>query len=287
MQWFAKIVLPALMAGYVGVETYLKLNQSSTCAETGCQLAGELLNFDALYLNYVGIVGFLVLFLLGYFSLKFKSFSLHRLFISVLYAALFFETTMLVYQYFANPEVCSFCLGIWGGLLLMIVLSDGKNFLFALPVLAGVVVALSSLAIVKNEPAMYVNGNYLVASDSCSHCKKVKAFFEEEEIAYNTIPIQSTTARATLKFLNIKTIPVLIINKGTQKQIIQGDSAIIEHFKKSKGEISMGDLDEAPQEQSTTSSTLDMLTGAGGEEDGCGITLSVEPTCDDNESDTH
>jgi glutaredoxin len=284
IQWFSKVVLPLFMAFYVMVETYLKLNQSSTCEQTGCRLAGELLNFDPLYLNYVGLLGFLFLFLLGLFSLRFKSTLLHKMFISTLYAALFFETTMIVYQYFANPALCSFCLGIWGGLLLMVVLNEKKNFLYTLPALVAVVVALSSLAIVKNEPAMYVKGNYLIASESCSHCKKVKAFFKEEEIPYYTIGIESAAARATLKFLNIKTIPVLVIHDGTKKQIIQGDSAIINHFKvlrNSTATLSSIEMGEVP----TASSTLELLAGGSGEEDGCGITLSVEPTCDENKSD--
>ncbi len=70
MRFFSRVFLPLLLLGYIGTETYLKLQHSSLCGAVGCKLAGELLKFDAIYLNYFGLVSVFFLIILGYLSLK-------------------------------------------------------------------------------------------------------------------------------------------------------------------------------------------------------------------------
>ena len=89
MRFFSRVFLPFLLFIYIGLETYLKLQHTSLCGEVGCKLAGELLKFNALYLNYFGLAAVFSLVFLGYRSLKSPFFK--TLFFMVLYAAIAFE----------------------------------------------------------------------------------------------------------------------------------------------------------------------------------------------------
>ena len=108
MAFFSRVFSPFFLLGYIAIETYLKLKNTSLCGEVGCKLAGELLRFNPMYLNYLGMIAVLTLLILGYLSLKSKK--VEKLFFIVLYSALAFETTIITYQFIANPEPCIFCL---------------------------------------------------------------------------------------------------------------------------------------------------------------------------------
>ena len=70
MHFFSRVFLPFLLFVYIAIETYLKIQHTSLCGEVGCALAGELLRFDHIYLNYFGLAGVLSLIITGYRSLK-------------------------------------------------------------------------------------------------------------------------------------------------------------------------------------------------------------------------
>ena len=171
MRFFSRVFLPFLLLIYIGVETYLKLQHTSLCGEVGCKLAGELLRFNALYLNYLGLAAVFTLIFLGYRSLKSTFFE--TLFFMVLYAAIAFETTILSYQ----PEPCLFCLGIWSSLLLIALFSHIKNFAIVIAFTVAILLALGTLTISKNKAFVSVPGFYLIQSETCTHCKKVKKYF--------------------------------------------------------------------------------------------------------------
>ena len=144
MRFFARIFLPFLLLLYIGVETYLKLQHTSLCGEVGCKLAGELLKFDPLYLNYFGIAGLLLLILLGSLSLKNKFFEV--LFFMGLYGAIAFEATIISYQFMANPEPCIFCLSIFSSLLIIALFSQVKSFAVVLASVMAIFLGLNTTA---------------------------------------------------------------------------------------------------------------------------------------------
>lgn len=228
MKKISFIYLPILFFIYIAVETLLKLNHSTLCESSGCQLAGSLLWFDSIYLNFMGLANAFVLLVLGWFSYK-KVLS-KKFFYLVLFASLLFETILIGYQYFVSPEMCKFCLGVYGFLVLMMLLSARKYFLMVLPVIISVITALAVLSIPKSEAFVVKDGNYLIQSISCKHCKKVKEYMNSESISFKKIDIESVEAQNFATFMNFKTIPILLIKDGNNVQIVNGDKDIIDFF---------------------------------------------------------
>ena len=228
------IFAPLLFLIYVSVETYLKLNKSSLCmadkaAEpTGCELAGALLNFDAIYINYLGIFAALTILILGVLSYKRKVPQV--LFFVVLVSSLLFETIMLGYQYFASPKMCTFCMGVYAFLVVILLSSARRYFLMVVPAVISVVMALSFLAIPTSKTFIEKDGTYLIQSPTCPHCKKVKKYMHENNIEFTKIDIAEIEAQNFATFLNFKSIPILVTKEGKNIKIINGDKDIIDSY---------------------------------------------------------
>ena len=230
MKKLSFIYLPTLFFIYIAVETVLKLNHSTLCESAGCLLADNLLWFDSIYLNFMGLADALIILAIGWLS--YKRVVSEKLFYLVLFASLLFETILIGYQYFVSPEMCKFCMGVYAFLVVIMLLSARKYFLMVVPVIISVVVALSFLTIPKSKAFVIQDGNYLIQSPSCTHCKKVKDYLNENGILFSKLNIDDIEARNFATFLNFKTIPILIIKDGKNVQIINGDSNIIDSFSK-------------------------------------------------------
>ncbi len=279
MRFLSRVFLPFLLLIYIGIETYLKLQHTSLCEEIGCKLAGELLRFDPVYLNYFGFISVLSLVFLGYRSLKSTFFE--TLFFTVLYAAIAFEATILSYQFIVNPEACLFCLGIFSSLLLIALFNHVKHFAIVIVVVFSILLGLSTLAIPQNKSFIIAPGNYLIQSETCSHCKKVKAYFIQQQISYTPISAQDANAREFLKFVDITTIPVLVIKEASGITLLKGDQKIIAHFEtQNQDEVVTPEAVAAPAQSSTLEFSSDFL-GAG-QDAGCAVTITDTPSCEEN-----
>jgi glutaredoxin len=273
MKLFSRVILPLLLLVYIAIETYAKLHKTSICGSEGCKLAGELLIFPSIYLNYMGGLAALGLLVLGFLSIKQEAFE--KLFFVALYAAIGFETIMFAYQYYVNPEPCVFCAGVYGALLAIALLSRPRYLVYALPVIAALWMALGMLAIPKNHALIADDGAYLIHSETCPHCKKVKAYFAEHNITYHPIDVHDTNARALLKTLDIHSIPVLVIKQGDRTTVLKGDKPIIEHYQpltpSSVPETTASSSDDIPlQANDKEGCSLDhQLDATPGEESGC------------------
>lgn len=284
MRFFSRVFLPFLLLGYMSTETYLKLHHTSLCGEVGCKLAGELLKFNPLYLNYFGLTSILVLIIFGYLSLKNKLFE--TLFFMGLYSAIAFETTLISYQFITNPEPCIFCLSIFVSLLLIALLSRVQNFAIVIVSIVAIFLGLNTLSIAKNQAFATQEGNYLIQSDTCSHCKKVKLYFKEHHINYTPISVKEASARSFLKFVDIASIPVLIMKEKSGITLLSGDKKIIEYFENKTLDNTTGTVDTAPTASSNTLELSSDFLSAGGADDGCALTITEVPSCAD-ENNTH
>lgn len=280
MRFFARVFLPFLLLVYISIETYLKLQHTSLCGEVGCALAGELLRFDHIYLNYFGLAGVLSLIIAGYRSLKSSFFE--TLFFMMLYAGIAFEATIIGYQFIANPEPCLFCLSVFSSLLVIALFSQVKHFAMVLASVLFIFLGLKTLTIPQNRSFVTTPGLYLIQSETCTHCKRVKAYFSEHHIAYTPIVSSEINARGFLKFVDISTIPVLIIKEDSSMTILKGDRKILAYFDaQRKEEIHEDEVDSMPVQTSTLELSSDFL-GAGGDA-GCALTITETPSCaDDN-----
>lgn len=279
MKKFSFIYLPILFFVYIGVETFLKLNHSSLCESTGCKLAGNLIWFEPIYLNFMGLATAFTLVVLGWLSHKEKISK--KLFYMVLFSALLFETILLGYQFFVSPEMCKFCMGIYGFLFFITILSAPPRYLMmVIPAIVSVLVALSFLNMPKPKSFMVKDGTYLIQSPTCPHCKKVKTYMHDESIAFDKIDIKSIEAQNFARFMNFNTIPILLIKNGKNVQIINGDQDIIEFFKnKFEGTNSPIVMEESVSISASSESTD--LFKAAKEEEGCGFASieKVESDC--------
>jgi len=267
------IVAPLLFLLYIVGETYLKLNHSSLCASDGCALADALLNFDSIYLNYFGMLAALTILILG--ILSYKKTIPEILFFIVVISSLLFETIMLGYQYFASPEMCKFCMGIYAFLVVILLLSSRKYFAMAVPAVISVVMALSFLAIPNASPFVSKDGTYLLQSDSCAHCKKVKTYLNDNNIEFTKIDIGNIEAQHFATFLNFKSIPILITKEGKNIKIINGDKSIIESFETISDEITI-------EESVSINTSFNVV-----EEAGCGFaSLNTIATEEESDCDT-
>ena len=281
MRFFSRVFLPLLLLGYIATETYLKLQHTSLCGEVGCKLAGELLNFDAIYLNYFGLAGVFALIILGLLSFKSKIYE--TLYFIALYSAIAFEATIISYQFVANPEPCIFCLGVISSLLLIALFSHAKHFGITLATVVAIFTGMHTLGISKNKNFMLKNGTYLIHSQSCPHCKKVKAYMKEHHIDYTPISTKEASARNFLKFTGIRSIPVLVLKEKLERKLIVGDKKIIAYFE-SKHTPQAKSIEEKSPVQSSVTNPLsgglssDFLS-AGGDDEGCAITITETPSC--------
>lgn len=283
MRFFARVLLPFLLLVYIGIETYLKLQHTSLCGEVGCKLAGELLNFNPIYLNYFGLIGLLLLIFLGYRSLKNSTFE--TLFFMLLYAGIAFEATILSYQIIANPQLCLFCLSVFGSLLMIALLSHVKYFAIVLTSIIFIFLGLKTLTIPKNRSFVTTPGLYLIQSDTCSHCKKVKKYFEEHQITYTAIPSKEINARGFLKFLDMNTIPVLIIKKSDMFTMLKGDKKIIDYFEQQNNQTaSTMQIKTEKIQDNTLNLSRDFLSS--GINDECSLGIIETSSCDDDNT-TH
>lgn len=279
MRFFSRIFLPFLLLGYMATETYLKVQHTSLCGEVGCKLAGELLKFNPLYLNYFGMAGVFVLIIFGYLSLKSKLFE--TLYFMALYSAIAFEATLLSYQFIANSELCVFCLSIFSSLLLIALFSQVKSFAMVLASIVAIFLGLNALSITKNQAFATEEGNYLIQSETCSHCKKVKAYFKEHNVDYTPISVKEASAKSFLKFVDIKSIPVLIMKEKSGIMLINGDKKIIDYFENKMQTISTDTMDTETAASSNTMELSSDFLSAGGADDGCALTITETPSCDD------
>lgn len=280
MKLFSRVLLPLLLFIYIVIETYLKLNHSSLCEATGCKLAGELLRFNPIYLNYLGIASVFALIIVGFLSLK--NALIEKLFFTLLYGAIAFEATILGYQFLVNTEPCIFCMGIFSSLLLIGLLSQLKNFILIASVALSIFVALNTLALTKNKAFITDDGTYLLYSETCPHCVKVKKYFKEHHIKYTPISVKEASARTFLKFAGVSSIPVLVTKKKTSVSLLVGDRAIIEHYlPKSSPDTQSKPVTSTTQAQGSYLSLPEDLFKATSEP-GCAITITETPDCEKN-----
>ena len=276
MKFFSRVLLPLLLLAYIGYETWLKLHHESLCSATGCRLAGELLRFPSIYLNYMGLAAVGAILLFGLFSLFSRAFE--KLYFIALYTAIAFESIMIGYQIFANPEPCLFCLGVYGGLLLIALASRPRWLLYSLPMIFALFFALGDLAIPRNEALITGDGLYLIASDHCPHCQKVKKYFTEHHITYRKLPANDPSVRHLAKALGITEIPILIRREGGVTTILYGDRPILASFEKSPngGAETSKKSGETPADENLSGPTPPLNPFKASEKGGCSLDAVTE-----------
>ena len=269
MRFISYILMPFLFLSYIVTDTYLKINNSALCHSKGCELAASLLKIDSIVLNYIGIASAGLLLILGIFT--YKEYISKKVFLVYLFSCIAFETIMIGYQFFVSPHMCKFCLGVYGFLLLIFLFASGRFFIVILPFVMAIFIAFSFLAIPKNKSFITKDGNYLIQSPTCPHCKLVKDYMHKKKIPFVRLNASDIEDRNFIRFLGYKTIPLLIIKKGSSVTIINGDEDIIKYFEEK--------IEKTTASTSNSEPNIDLIS-VEGKADGCEIDLGLKPSCE-------
>ncbi len=261
-----KVALPLLLLLYIALETILASYHIKLCSSTGCEMAGSLLKFNSLYLNYLGMAGAFFLLVLAFFKGK----SAEGLYIITAVAMVVFESILIASQLNLNPELCKFCLGVYGFLLAILLNASWKVFVGVIPAIIAVFIAFSFLAIPKNKTLISQDGLYLIASPTCPHCKKTKKYLQEHHISYKVLASKDINAFYLAKSLGIKEIPVAIKKEKGSYTILVGDKRIIAFFEKEQ-KVQEENSSKA-LEPTLSTSKLDIY---GSDQEGCSLSLSA------------
>jgi len=153
----------------------------------------------------------------------------------------------------------------------MLLSASWRYFLVALFIFPSSIIPLSFLAIPKSEAFIIKDGNYLIQSPTCEHCKKVKSYLKKNSIRLTKLAIDDIEARNFVTFLNFSTIPMLIVKDGKNVKIVNGDSDIIEFFAEKETESKV----VFEESVSVAGEDSNLLYEDEGKDEGCGFaTLS-------------
>ena len=262
-----KAILPIFLFIYIVIDTILKQKGVEFCSSTGCKMAGQLLKFDSLYLNYLGAFGAFVLAILAFLKAN-------RLFTWLSVTMVIFESLLIASQLNLNPEVCKFCLGVYVFLWLILITANKKVALYTIAPAIAVFVAFSILAVPKNITLIKKDGLYLIASKSCPHCIKTREALDKSGVKYSVISSTNINAIYFAKSLNISHIPIAIEKKGSHITITVGDSDIIKKY--TNQDILKNDKSSLSNQPSTP---LTPTLNFNPQDEGCQLSIQ-EVSCD-------
>ncbi len=234
------------------------------CLNTGCKVVEDLVELNPMLFNLLGAAFFAACAAAALLALRHRAF-LH-IFLLLCTAGVAAEGILIGYQAFVARAICSYCLAVFGAIVLLNILSGARQLMSALAVLA-IELALFSLlnfnvstaniqhltldrgtaAITRCQaPARTM---YLIFSEDCPHCKKVLSalsgcsmcefhFNPVKKINPDLLPgtiLQKDYVpeinRLALRILGIDVIPVLIVRQPDVYLLIKGDRKIIKYIR--------------------------------------------------------
>ncbi len=213
------------------VELTLKAFHSTLCSTQGCMLITKSVRFSD---NIIVISGLLVFILIFIFSLS-KNKHLHTLINHILIVALSAEGVFVGYQLFRMKHICLFCISVFSIFILISVMKllnkefeilSGFISFFSILFLFYILKPIYITTIPVNKPLV------LIYKHSCSHCEKV--IKEAKKSKINIYLIKVNNCLGLLKSLNIKEVPLLIVNNKGEKKMIIGEHNILQYLLKKK-----------------------------------------------------
>ncbi|SMP11757.1 hypothetical protein SAMN06265339_0963 [Desulfurobacterium pacificum] len=198
------------------------LLHKSICSTEGCRIVAESVRFSDAVIVLVGLLVFLAIFLLSLC----KKEVCQKLIDALLITALSAEGVFVGYQLFRVKTICIFCITVFlTFVVLTLIRSIERRF-----VLTGFLTFVSVLFVMfMLKPAGTNNVSFsatytIIYKEGCPHCEKVMKEAEEKGVKLEKLNAQKCIS--FLKSLNIKEVPVLVVNKKAEKIIVIGDKNI-------------------------------------------------------------
>ena len=201
-------------------EIILRSFHSSICSSIGCRLVAQHVRFGDITILLLGLAVFLIMFN-------------ESLIDSMLVIALASEGYLVGYQLFRLNSVCLFCIIIASIFICLTILRslDGhKNTLLGLACFLSVL-TLSYLILPPNNVSNNLPDNRLILfyQRGCPHCSKIIRLCNKCKIP---VSFEPANKYSFLRNLDIKEVPVLLINNKKIKEFLIGENKIRSYLTK-------------------------------------------------------
>jgi uncharacterized membrane protein len=219
----------------VVAELAFQLFNASICTSEGCHVAIRQARYGSISILLPGIAIFLVLALLTkngtsqhkeYFD---KTVSL------LLIAALSAEGFLVGYQAFRLQAACAFCIVVFGIFVLLALLWFLEGHRDMVSGFASFLTVFIFLYLIMPVPPAHLDTKNIGDSmftlfydASCKSCETIDEMCKECDITLNKLEAGENIE--FLNFMNIKRLPVLIVNKREERKMIIGEGRITEYL---------------------------------------------------------
>jgi glutaredoxin len=195
-----------------------------SCGTSGCKAASQLIIIPEIYLNVLGAVFFLFLYLLSVFNYE-------KLYKIILLSGLLFESILYSFQ-IKQGIFCPICFTVIFSILFLTFFKFKLKQLYVFLIPFTVFSAVYLLNFSEKNNFTFENEFSLISYSECSHCKKVKDYLHANAIEFKNIDIKEVKGSLSfLKHFKFEGIPVLIVrNSEKDFRILYGDSDILEYF---------------------------------------------------------
>jgi len=213
------------------IEFISNLFHKSICSTEGCKIVAESVRYSDAVIVFVGLTTFTALFILSLC----KKETCEKLIDALLITALSAEGVFVGYQLFRVKTICIFCITVFLTIAVLTLIRSIKRKFVLTGFLAFTAVLFVMFMLKPIEvKSLNLKATYtIIYKNGCPHCEKVIKEAEEKGIHFEKINVNKCLP--LLKSLDIKEVPVLLVNKKAEKIIIIGDKNI-ENFLFSKSE---------------------------------------------------
>ncbi|MBN2516817.1 MAG: hypothetical protein JXC33_12400 [Deltaproteobacteria bacterium] len=219
----------------VGAELAFQLFNASICTTEGCQVAIRQTRYGSISILLPGIAIFLVLALLTKNDTSQHKEYFDKAVSILLIAALSAEGFLVGYQAFRIQAVCAFCIVVFGIFIVLALLWFLEGHREVVSGLAGFFAVFIFLYLIMPVSQAHFSteniGNSMLTlfyNTSCRSCENIDELCKECDIQVNKIEASKNVE--FLNFMDIKQLPVLVVNRSEEKKIIIGESRIKEYL---------------------------------------------------------
>jgi len=219
----------------VAAELAFQLFNVSICTTEGCRVAIRQTRYGSISILLPGIAIFLVLALLTKDSMPQHKEYFDKAVSMLLIAALSAEGFLVGYQAFRLQAACAFCIVVFGIFIILALLWFLEGRREVVSGFAGFFTVLIFLYLIMPVPAAHLGSKNIGSSmltlfydSSCKSCESINELCKEFGIQVNKIVAGSNIE--FLNFMDIKQLPVLVVNGSEEKKIIIGESRITEYL---------------------------------------------------------
>lgn len=220
-------IVSVLGSIYLLLEAGLQVLGRSICVSEGCGLVAQMARFGDLSTVFIGFMALGLLALLSGLSLRRQSGLLDSAINLALIGALATEGFFVGYQIFWLPEMCLFCLSVFGLFLILGLLRWVAGWKETAAGFAAFTLVLCFVGLVlpPRGPALPSDKKMILFySEECRHCSEIKEEINKSKLEITPMLVKDYTA--ALKSLGVSSVPTLFVNGHYEKIILTGKEAI-------------------------------------------------------------